>query len=198
MFSRYGLVGILSLAVHLVFSKLLFPSCRLVRLPIFIRGRSWIDLGTGFTAGRACRLDAWIHHYVAHHGCKPSPSSKHKLIRFGKNVEIGDYVHIAAVDSVQVGDNCLIASRVYLTDHDHGDTSFSSLSIKPSCRPIVSIPVSIGEDCWIGQNVCILKGVSLGKACVVAAGAVVTKSFPPYSIIAGVPARLISNPIGPS
>lgn len=52
-------------------------------------------------------------------------------------------------------------------------------------------PVVIEDDVWTGANVTILKGVTIGRGSVVAAGAVVTKSFPPYSIIGGVPARLL-------
>ena len=52
-------------------------------------------------------------------------------------------------------------------------------------------PVVIEDDVWTGANVTILKGVTIGRGSVIAAGAVVTKSFPPYSIIGGVPAKLI-------
>lgn len=57
--------------------------------------------------------------------------------------------------------------------------------------PENDMPVTIEDGCWIGANVTILKGVTIGSGSVVAAGAVVTKSFPPYSIIGGVPAKLI-------
>lgn len=57
--------------------------------------------------------------------------------------------------------------------------------------PDQDLPVTIEDECWLGANVTILKGVTLGRGSVVAAGAVVTKSFPPYSVIGGVPAKLI-------
>lgn len=57
--------------------------------------------------------------------------------------------------------------------------------------PENDLPVTVEDGCWIGANVTILKGVTIGRGTVVAAGAVVTKSFPPYSIIGDVPAKLI-------
>ena len=58
-------------------------------------------------------------------------------------------------------------------------------------KPENDLPVVIEDGCWIGANVTILKGVTIGRESVVAAGAVVTKSCEPYSIIGGVPAKLI-------
>jgi acetyltransferase-like isoleucine patch superfamily enzyme len=53
--------------------------------------------------------------------------------------------------------------------------------------------IKIGKNCWIGSKVSILDGVQLGNGCIVAAGAVVTKSFPDNSIIGGVPAKLLKT-----
>ncbi|MEE1104690.1 MAG: DapH/DapD/GlmU-related protein, partial [Ruminococcus sp.] len=54
-------------------------------------------------------------------------------------------------------------------------------------------PVTIGDDCWIGRRVMILPGVHIAEGCVIGAGAVVTKNIPPYSVAAGVPARVIKS-----
>lgn len=59
--------------------------------------------------------------------------------------------------------------------------------------PENDLPVVIEDDVWVGANVTILKGVTIGRGSIVAAGAVVTKSFPPYSVIGGVPARLLKR-----
>ena len=63
--------------------------------------------------------------------------------------------------------------------------------------PVQDAPVVIEDDVWCGANVTILKGVTIGRGSVVAAGAVVTRSFPPYSIIGGVPAKLIKMRFSP-
>lgn len=57
--------------------------------------------------------------------------------------------------------------------------------------PSQDAPVVIEDDCWIGANVTILKGVTIGRGCVIAAGAIVTKYLPPYSIAGGVPAKVL-------
>ena len=54
-------------------------------------------------------------------------------------------------------------------------------------------PVVIGDDCWIGRRVMIMAGVTIGEGCVIAAGAVVTKDIPPYSVVGGIPAKVIKN-----
>lgn len=98
---------------------------------------------------------------------------------------------VNAASSVTIGDGVLTGSRVFVTDADHrvGDDEILTTQV----TELVSEPVVIGRNCWLGQNVVVLKGVHLGERCVVAANAVVTSSFPDGTVIGGVPAREIGR-----
>lgn len=109
-------------------------------------------------------------------------------ITIGDGTNIGRNVTITAKKKITIGKKCLFSYGVSIMDHDH---KFSR-SISPMDSGLTEgQPIIISDNCFIGARSFILKGVKLGRHCVVGAGSVVTKSFPAYSIIAGSPARLI-------
>lgn len=112
-------------------------------------------------------------------------------VSIGNNVFAAYHLTIMAAAPITIEDNVLIASDVVITSENHGLDPESSDTY--ASTPLVGKPIFIGEGCWIGEKAIILPGVTLGKKCIVAAGAVVTKPFSSYSMIGGVPARLIKK-----
>ncbi len=110
-------------------------------------------------------------------------------VQIGDHCRIGRHAVITAVEGVTLGDGCLLSEQVFISDHAHGTLPGA---IAPARQPLVPLgPVRIGRHCFIGIRACILGGVTLGDHCVVGANAVVTRSFPAGSVLAGAPARLV-------
>lgn len=128
--------------------------------------------------------NAWIQTVpLANH---PKPA-----ILVGEGTNIGRNVTISAAKKVDIGRNCLFSFNVSIVDHNH---AFENVSLSPLFQGIDEpAEVVVGEDCFIGAHSFILKGVVLGKHCVVGANSVVASSFPPFSVIAGSPARRIRS-----
>jgi lipopolysaccharide O-acetyltransferase len=177
-------VQLIYLAFCLTYTKIFFRKSRLLRLPIDIRGRRHIEFGSGLTTGSNCRIEAY-------------PDSPKKVLFFGVDIQINDFVHIAAKESVIIGDNVLIASKVFISDINHGsykgDENDSSPGEIPRLREESSDPVVIGDNVWIGESVMILPGVEIGRGSIIGAGAVVTRSIPESSIAVGNPAKVIKS-----
>lgn len=185
LISRYGILGIIKLVIFKIRTYFTFKQARLIRYPFRVRGKSFMEIGNGFTTGYNCRLDVFNHYNL-----------KAPLIKIGKNVEINDDVHIAAVESIKIADNVLIASKVYIADHNHGSyKGFNQDSplTSPNSRKIFTAPIIIEKNVWIGEFVCILQGVTIGEGSIVGAMSVVSKSIPPYSIAVGSPAKVIKK-----
>jgi galactoside O-acetyltransferase len=119
-------------------------------------------------------------------------------ILIGQNTFIGNSL-LASASRIEIGDDVLISWGCNIVDHNshaigwkqrkqdvrdwyHGTKDWTHVSVAP---------VKIGNKCWIGLNVIVLKGVEIGEGAVVAAGSIITKNIPPWTVVAGNPARVI-------
>lgn len=153
--------------------------------PAFVHGPQHMAIGTDLYVFPRLRIEAFEKHL----GAKFSPS-----IVIGNNVSINYDCHIACINRIQIGNHVVIASRVFITDHSHGDTQESSSEVPPDLRTLVSKgPVIIEDNVLIGEGVAILPNVTIGKNSIVGANAVVNSNIPANCVAAGVPARVIKK-----
>lgn len=144
-----------------------------------------IHIGKGSRFGRSAVITAWTK--FGNQVFNPS-------IEIGEGCSFNDYIHITSINRIVIGSNVLTGRWVTITDNSHGSTEMSDLVYPPLLRPLYSKgQVVIGKNVWIGDKVTILPGVSIGDGSVIAANSVVTKSIPPYSIAAGIPAKIIKQ-----
>lgn len=182
MIKGYSLFEILYLFFCKAISFFIIPNSKIIRLPIDIRNSKAMSFGSKFTTGKYCRIEA-------------KRKTKNKTLIIGSNVQINDFVHISAWEKVIIGNNVLIASKVYISDVSHGKINSDNYNINltPLEQPLYCKKVEIEDNVWIGENVCILPGVHIGKNSIIGAGSVVTKDIPPYCIAVGVPAKVIKK-----
>ncbi|CAH1906343.1 Galactoside O-acetyltransferase [Candidatus Nitrotoga sp. HW29] len=154
-----------------------------IRRPARIHNAQFIKLGQGVTSEPGLVLEA-ISGFAGE--CFDP-----RLV-IGDRVSMGYYCHIGCITEIVIGDDVLIASHVFITDHGHGSNSGIDRDLPPVRRCLVSKgPIHIGSKVWIGEGVCILPGVTIGDNAVVGANSVVTHDIPANAIYAGVPARAI-------
>lgn len=159
-----------------------------IQHPAKLNGIKYIQIGKNFMSGKDLRLEA----IVQYGGKIYSPK-----IVIKDNVNINDFVHIGCTNYVEIGNNVLMASKIYISDHNHGYYSGDNQTnplIEPAKRIVSSDKRVIVEDnVWIGENVAILPGVRIGEGAIIGANSVVTKDIPKYSIVVGNPAKVIKT-----
>lgn len=180
--NTYSFWGYLRLAIFVVRTKFVSSKARIIRFPIEIRGKKFIYFGTRLTTGKGCRFEVF--------------STKEKKLFFGNDVQLNDYVHISVMSRIDIGDNVLMASHIYISDNSHGfygGKKHSSPDIPPIKRDYKISSVFIGNNVWIGEGVVIMPGVRIGDGSVIGANSIVTKSIPANSIAVGQPAKVIKK-----
>lgn len=128
--------------------------------------------------------------------------SKLMLIGYGSYIQIGEQAILEIGDSfinrevkivcnnhIKIGDGCIIAMGTVIRDNDGGNHKIKSSNY------VNNKPVVIGNHVWLGENVMILKGVTIGEGCVIAAGSLVTKDIPSRCLAMGVPAKVVRENI---
>lgn len=181
--NQYSFFQAIQMGLWLIRTKLICRKARIFRFPLAMYGKKYIDFGERLTLGRNCRLEAYS-----------LDGTQYKRLLFGKDVQLNDNVHIDAMKRVEIGNNVLMASHVFISDNSHGGYKEGEMcdpDVPPMERDYVIKPVTIEDNVWIGEGAFISMGVTVGKGSVVGAHSFVNKNIPPYSIAAGNPAKVI-------
>lgn len=171
---------------------------------VVLRNRNQILFGRGATIGRSVLIDGLslngveIGEGVSIGACTIIEatgviSNLGVGCRIGKNSGIGAFSFIGAAGGVDVGDNVIMGQYVSFHSENH---CFDDINRPIRTQGVRRQGIRIEDDCWIGAKVTFLDGCHVGRGSVVAAGAVVRGSLPPFSIAAGVPARVIGSRAG--
>ncbi len=158
-----------------------------------VRGRHIRTRGPVFlsrTADVTCRrglghmeLGRWV--WIGHHDAIRCHEGS---VRIGDRVVFGSGVTVDAYLDVEIGEDCLLADSVLVTDFDH---RYDDPATPIRKQGIVKSRVRIGADCWIGAKATVLRGSTIGRGSVIGALSVVKGDIPPYSVAVGNPARVV-------
>lgn len=123
--------------------------------------------------------------------CTGSLQNIGKGLKVGNETGLGSHGFYGCAGGIEIGDNVLVGNYCSFHSENH---NIDDTSIPIRLQGVSHKGIKIGNDCWIGAKATILDGVVIGDGCVVAAGALVPRGvYPPYSIIGGVPARVIKK-----
>ncbi|MEN6616248.1 MAG: acyltransferase [Syntrophorhabdus sp.] len=146
----------------------------------YMSGKLFIEIGDNVT----------LHSVITFAGNKVYDQPKLKI---GNNTYIGARNNFAVAQEITIGNNCYFADDIIVRDNDgHPVDYLQRRANMPVSRHDVK-PVRIGDDVWIGSNVTILKGVTIGDRAIVAAHSLVKSDVPPDTVVGGNPAKVIKD-----
>jgi acetyltransferase-like isoleucine patch superfamily enzyme len=156
---------------------------------LLIKGVCRVRNGGCIELGSSCIVDSsWARPVCLDVG-------KGALLKIGSNAYLNEGVHIVCNVGISIGDRCLIASDVVILDDDGHPVDWRQRHDfwpdGPDTR--LGSRIVIEDNVWIGTRAIVLKGVTVGEGSVVGAGAVVTRSVPPRTVVAGSPATIICD-----
>ena len=160
--------------VRAAFYKLKFKE---IGLPSYIGKPTYISNKANITCGKKVRIYPGMRAEIG--------KDKNSQLIIGDNVSIGQNFHVVSQGSTLIiGNDVTVAGNVFITncDHDYKGPHKSILENK-----------QIGDSCFLGNNVAILAGTKLGRGCIVGANSVIRGEFSAYSVIVGVPGKIIST-----
>lgn len=166
------------------------------------RPRQWVSVfvnpffhkrGKNATIRRRTRMDVVpfnrfeIGHYsTIEDFCTVNNGVGDVIIGNGSRVGIGNVI----IGPVRIGDHVIFAQNIVASGLNHG---YEDITMPIDHQKVSTAPIVVEDECWIGANAVLTAGVTIGKHSVIAAGAVVTKDVPPYSVAVGNPARVIKK-----
>lgn len=176
----------------------------IIKKRVIIKNANHISVGKNFIAEEGCEINGLskrgltfgdrvtIGAYALirpsnYYGGEPGEG-----LKVGNNSNIGPFSYIGCSGFVEIGNNVMISPRVSIYSENH---IYVSTEIPMKEQGVEREFVKIEDDCWIAANSIILAGVTIGRGSIIAAGSVVTKNIPSFSIVAGVPAKVIAKRI---
>jgi acetyltransferase-like isoleucine patch superfamily enzyme len=169
-----------------------------------LRNRQLIQLGYGVTLGNAVLIDGLSREGVilgdqvnigdyTRIEASGTITDIGRGIKIGNNSAISSFSFIGGAGGVTIGNDVIMGQWVSFHPENH---NYDSLDLPIRLQGVNRKGIVVEDDCWIGAKVTFLDGAHVGKGCVIAAGAVVRGAIPPYSIAAGVPAKVIKSRLG--
>ncbi|MEX0882292.1 MAG: acyltransferase [Cyclobacteriaceae bacterium] len=162
--------------LRLLNGKIKLRKCQVGKF-VTVRGNLRVEGSGNIRIGDHCRI--W-----SHMGVTQLYADRGASLIIGENSFINTATIISACHQIRIGKNCQIANQVIIMDGDFHGVDDRDTASKPQA-------IIIEDDVWLATRSMVLKGVKIGKGSTVAAGAVVTKDVPPYTLVGGVPAREI-------